>query len=285
RPGPACRAARARAAPAPAAGRARGAPRRRRGPGASRGRPRSARRARRGRARSRRPSAAARRARARRARTTRPRPPTARSAASPRRGPRARAARRSAAARAPRAARLRATATAPRRARPRARRRAACRTPRGRRRRRSRPGAARVKVYGHPPRMRAPAQVAYSAPVRRAVAIGIRTAVVAAALASPQAIGTAAAAPCEEETAELRALLTSEARRSRIWNTAWLITFATASAGQLTLALTGTKPLGTFDRDFEETLYVGAAKASLGVIVRTVLPLRASVPPPAASPC
>jgi len=133
--------------------------------------------------------------------------------------------------------------------------------------------------------MRAPAQVAYSAPVRRAVAIGLRTAVVAAALASPQAIGTAAAAPCEEETAELRALLTSEARRSRIWNTAWLITFATASAGQLTLALTGTKPLGTFDRDFEETLYVGAAKASLGVIVRTVLPLRASVPPPAAAPC
>ena len=116
---------------------------------------------------------------------------------------------------------------------------------------------------------------------RRAVAIGIWS---AAALAVPGR-GTAAAATCEEESAELRALVTDEARRARRWNTAWGIGFAAASAGQLALALTETKPFGEFDRDYEETLYAGVGKAALGTLVRIVLPLRVTVPAATGEPC
>jgi len=107
--------------------------------------------------------------------------------------------------------------------------------------------------------------------------------VAAAVLAAPG--GTAAAATCEEEAAELRAIVTDEARRSRRWNTAWAIGFAAASAGQLALALTRTNPLGEYDRDYEETLYAGVGKAALGTLVRIVLPLRATVPASTGEPC
>jgi hypothetical protein len=120
---------------------------------------------------------------------------------------------------------------------------------------------------------------------RRAVAIGIWGAAAALAVAGPAGIEAAAAATCEEEAAALRALVSGEARRSRWWNTAWMIGFATASAAQLALALTESNPLGAFDRDYEETLYVGAAKAGLGTLVRIVLPLRATVPPPSGDAC
>jgi hypothetical protein len=118
--------------------------------------------------------------------------------------------------------------------------------------------------------------------VRRALAIGLGGAALAAALAAPRA---ATAATCEAEAAELRALLTGEARRARRWNTAWAIGFGAASAAQLALGLAETNPLGAFDRDFEDTVYVGAAKAAIGMAVRIALPLRATVPPPAAAPC
>lgn len=119
---------------------------------------------------------------------------------------------------------------------------------------------------------------------RRAVAIGFWGAA-ALAFAGPSGIEAAAAASCEEEAAELRALLEGEARRARRWNTAWMIGFATASAAQLALALTETNPLGAFDRDYEEALYVGAAKAGLGTLVRIVLPLRVTVPPASGDAC
>lgn len=90
---------------------------------------------------------------------------------------------------------------------------------------------------------------------------------------------------CATEAAELRTHLTVEKRRAFRWNTAWAIAFGAAAAGQLTLALTKYRPIGEFDRDYEETLYVGAAKASIGVAARLVLPLRITVPPPAADPC
>jgi hypothetical protein len=118
----------------------------------------------------------------------------------------------------------------------------------------------------------------------RAVAIGIWSAAAAAAVVAAPG-GTAVAATCEEEAAELRALVTDEARRSRRWNTAWGIGFAAASAGQLALTLTRTNPLGEFDRDYEETLYASAGKAALGALVRFVLPLRATVPAPTGEPC
>lgn len=127
--------------------------------------------------------------------------------------------------------------------------------------------------------------LAYSAAVsRRAVAIGIWSAAAALALHAAGA-GLAVAATCEEEAAELRALVRDEAHRARRWNTAWGIGFGAASAGQLALALTETNPFGAFDRDYEETLYAGAAKAALGTLVRIVLPLRATVPAPSGEPC
>jgi len=94
-----------------------------------------------------------------------------------------------------------------------------------------------------------------------------------------------ATASCVEEADSLRAHLTAESRRARIWNAAWAIGFGVAAAGQLTLALTETKPLGTFDTDFEEQMYVGTTKASLGLAVRLVLPLRVRVPATTSDPC
>ena len=83
----------------------------------------------------------------------------------------------------------------------------------------------------------------------------------------------------------LRAHLTHEAGRARVWNTAWAIGFGVAAVGQATLAATETKPFGAFDTDFEETLYVGAAKATIGFAARMVLPLRVKIPSANADPC
>jgi hypothetical protein len=106
----------------------------------------------------------------------------------------------------------------------------------------------------------------------------------AVAAAAPVA-RTAEAAPCEQEAAELRSHLEREARRARTWNTAWAIGFGTAAAAQLALGVAQWNPLGAADRDFEETAYVGAAKATIGLLARVVLPLRVAVPAPAADPC
>lgn len=103
-----------------------------------------------------------------------------------------------------------------------------------------------------------------------------------AVAASP---ATARAERCADEATQLRAHLVEEKRRAFRWNYGWAIAFGAAAVGQLTLAVTETKPLGTFDRDYEETLYVGAAKATIGVLARVVLPLHVDVPAAAADPC
>ncbi len=69
------------------------------------------------------------------------------------------------------------------------------------------------------------------------------------------------------------------------WNTAWAVGFGVAAAGQLTLALSETKPLGTFDLDYRDMMYVGAAKATIGVAARLVLPLHVTVPAPTGDAC
>jgi hypothetical protein len=127
----------------------------------------------------------------------------------------------------------------------------------------------------------------------RSVALSIAVATAAPGEAAAQADNPAGAparsgAPetaCVEEAAELRAHLTSESRRARRWNTAWAIGFGTVAAGQFTLAATKTNLFGEFDRDYQETMYVGAAKAGAGLLVRLVLPMRVRVPAPAAEPC
>ncbi|MBS1121079.1 MAG: hypothetical protein H6Q90_3307 [Deltaproteobacteria bacterium] len=94
-----------------------------------------------------------------------------------------------------------------------------------------------------------------------------------------------ATADCVEEAASLRAHLTHEAHRLRVWNTAWAVGFGVAATGQLTLALTETKPLGTFDRNYEESMYVGAATATIGMASNLVLPVRVRVPGAIADAC
>lgn len=99
------------------------------------------------------------------------------------------------------------------------------------------------------------------------------------------ALPRVAAASCGDEAVALREHLETEARRARTWNLAWAVFFGAAAAGQVTLALTETKPLGTFDDDDQEMLYVGAGKATIGAAARVVLPLRIAVPDRIADAC
>lgn len=94
-------------------------------------------------------------------------------------------------------------------------------------------------------------------------------------------------AECDAEAVALHAHLAHEAHRARRWNTAWAVGFGVTAGGQLALAATRTRPLGTFDADYEETLYVGAAKTTIAFLARAVMPLRVSVPALAAyaRPC
>jgi len=93
------------------------------------------------------------------------------------------------------------------------------------------------------------------------------------------------AATCDQDAAALRAHLEREAHRARVWNTAWAVAFGAAAAGQVVLAVTETDPLGTFDEDDREILYVGAIKATLGLGSRLVRPLRARVPVASGDAC
>jgi hypothetical protein len=106
--------------------------------------------------------------------------------------------------------------------------------------------------------------------------------VVLASLAVP---GGARADSCEQDVTALRAHATDAAHRIHRWNLTWQIAFGAAAAGQLGLALTEQNPLGPFDRDYQETLYVGAAKATLAVTARLVLPLRITSPAPTGDAC
>ena len=94
-----------------------------------------------------------------------------------------------------------------------------------------------------------------------------------------------ARAECVEEARELRAHLTRESRNAGTWNTAWAIGFGAAAAGQLGLVAAQLNPIGTYDDAFKEQMYVGASKATLGLAVRVVLPLKIHVPPPDADAC
>lgn len=98
-------------------------------------------------------------------------------------------------------------------------------------------------------------------------------------------VARTAAADCAADATALRAHLTEQAPRVRTWNLAWGIAFGAAAAGQVALAATQEKPLGTFDKDYQETLYVGAAKATLGAGARLVMPLRIRIPAIDPDPC
>lgn len=88
-----------------------------------------------------------------------------------------------------------------------------------------------------------------------------------------------ASADCAQDADQLRAHLEDAAPRVRRWNYGWAIAYGGAAVGQLALALTATKPFSTFDQDYKETMYVGAAKATIGAASRLVIPLRVRIPP------
>lgn len=90
---------------------------------------------------------------------------------------------------------------------------------------------------------------------------------------------------CAPEADHLRAHLVEADRSTFRWNLGWSIAFGAASAGQLALALAEWNPGGEFDAKYRDTLYVGAAKAGIGLASRIVLPLRARVPAPEADRC
>ena len=101
--------------------------------------------------------------------------------------------------------------------------------------------------------------------------------VIAAWLAAPgravaEAESPAAAPSCETITRTLAA----DAEQARLWNVGWGVTFAGAALGQASLAAS----LGDdiVDDATRAGLYVGAVKASIGVVARVVLPLRIPQP-------
>jgi hypothetical protein len=108
---------------------------------------------------------------------------------------------------------------------------------------------------------------------------------VRAALLASILVATDAEADCRREATAQRAHLEEERRAASIWNGAWAIGFGVAAVGQLALVATETAPIGAFDRDFEEQMYVGAGKATLGVLSRVILPLRISIPAATEDPC
>lgn len=101
------------------------------------------------------------------------------------------------------------------------------------------------------------------------------------ALAAPQR----AEAACAEDADKLRAFLVNEAARMDKWDVYWGMAFAGVSASQTALAVTKFKPFGTFDADYEATLWVGAAKSFIGFGAHTVTAVKVRMPAPKDDRC
>jgi hypothetical protein len=87
-----------------------------------------------------------------------------------------------------------------------------------------------------------------------------------------------AEAACAEDADKLRVFLTQEAASMDKWDVSWGIAFAGVSAAQTAAAVTKFKPFGTFTRDDEDTLWVGAAKSFIGFGAHTVTAVRVRMP-------
>lgn len=94
-----------------------------------------------------------------------------------------------------------------------------------------------------------------------------------------------APAPCDQvqaarTMAELRGFLEGQDRRSRTWNISWTFGYGAAAAGQLAFAVKPEWAPIDIDDDMQKSLYIGAIKASIGMVSRMVIPLRAIQPDP-----
>ena len=74
---------------------------------------------------------------------------------------------------------------------------------------------------------------------------------------------SAVAAPCD---------LPYEAAHFHRWKLGWTLAYGALSAGQAGLALARWNPLGTYDREFRDTLITGAVKSGLGMLSMLLAP-------------
>jgi len=90
---------------------------------------------------------------------------------------------------------------------------------------------------------------------------------------------------CAHDADRLRAHLTDAARATRRWNVGWGLGFAGAAVGQGALVAAEVNPFGPYDARMSDTLYVGAAKATIALATRIVMPLGVELPPAQADRC
>lgn len=93
-------------------------------------------------------------------------------------------------------------------------------------------------------------------------------------------------ASCDAAAVEADHLALARERRSaKIWNTAWMISYAVFAGAQVGLAQLEFSPGREFDHAQETSLYIGAGKAVLGSLSRLVLPLRVPQVARSGDPC
>ena len=91
---------------------------------------------------------------------------------------------------------------------------------------------------------------------------------------------TAQTSPCDpHEAEELRAHLTHEQHRARVWNLAWGITFTAAAVGTFAVGYANPVP------ELQDGLFVSAGKATVGALGRWIVPLRIEVPAATGDAC
>lgn len=56
------------------------------------------------------------------------------------------------------------------------------------------------------------------------------------------------------------------------WRVGWTVTYGALTAGQAGLAIARWNPLGTYDRQFRDTLVVGAVESGLGTLAMVLAP-------------
>jgi hypothetical protein len=80
-------------------------------------------------------------------------------------------------------------------------------------------------------------------------------------------VRSASAAPCDLTTERH-----DEAAHFERWRIGWTVAYGALTAGQAGLALARWNPLGTYDRQFRDTLVVGAVESGLGTLAMVLAP-------------
>lgn len=89
---------------------------------------------------------------------------------------------------------------------------------------------------------------------------------------------TARSEQCALDNTQLRRFLDDQASRTRTWNLAWGTVFTVAAVGEYSMLAAGWSPLGEWNDDVRAGTLAGGIKASVGVVSKVFLPLRAVRP-------